>query len=305
MASPVMRAFDRVLRAVAVKEVVVTFVGESGSGKEVMARRLHETSPRSKGPFIPINCAAIPETLFESEFFGHERGAYTGAVARNIGRVEMACGGTLFLDEIAEMPLALQAKLLRFLETHRYMRVGGTAKLEADVRLVLATLRPLEQEVAAGRFRGDLYYRIQGIVLTVPPLRERQRDVPALLDAFTKQLSALHDVEPPTLSRSARAALLGYDWPGNVRELRNVVELLCILRAGKTVRAQDLPPSLLARAGRESSSPDTLLVRLDRSLEEIVDQVLDGVIAAERGNLTRAAKRLGISVRTLQRRART
>jgi DNA-binding NtrC family response regulator len=305
MASPVMRAFDRVLRAVAVKEVVVTFVGESGSGKEVMARRLHETSPRSKWPFIPINCAAIPETLFESEFFGHERGAYTGAVARNIGRVEMACGGTLFLDEIAEMPLALQAKLLRFLETHRYMRVGGTAKLEADVRLVLATLRPLEQEVAAGRFRGDLYYRIQGIVLTVPPLRERQRDVPALLDAFTKQLSALHDVEPPTLSRSARAALLGYDWPGNVRELRNVVELLCILRAGKTVRAQDLPPSLLARAGRESSSPDTLLVRLDRSLEEIVDQVLDGVIAAERGNLTRAAKRLGISVRTLQRRART
>jgi DNA-binding NtrC family response regulator len=304
MASPVMRAFDRVLRAVAVKEVVVTFVGESGSGKEVMARRLHETSPRSKGPFIPINCAAIPETLFESEFFGHERGAYTGAVARNIGKVEMAGGGTLFLDEIAEMPLALQAKLLRFLETHRYMRVGGTVKLEADVRLVLATLRPLEQEVAAGRFRGDLYYRIQGIVLTVPPLRERQRDVPALLDAFTKQLSARHDVEPPTLSRSARAALLGYDWPGNVRELRNVVELLCILRAGKTVRVQDLPPSLLARAGRESSSPGTLQVRLDRSLEEIVDQVLDGVIAAERGNLTRAAKRLGISVRTLQRRAR-
>jgi DNA-binding NtrC family response regulator len=304
MASPVMRAFDRVLRAVAVKEVVVTFVGESGSGKEVMARRLHETSPRSKGPFVPINCAAIPETLFESEFFGHERGAYTGAVARGIGRVEMARGGTLFLDEIAEMSLGLQAKLLRFLETHRYMRVGGTTKLEADVRLVLATLRPLEHEVAAGRFRADLYYRIQGIVLTVPPLRDRRRDVPALLDAFTTQLSAIHDVEPPTLSRSARAALLAYDWPGNVRELRNVVELVCILRAGKVVRVQDLPPSMLARTGREARAPDSISVRLDRSLEAIIDEVVDEVIGAEGGNLSRAARRLGISVRTLQRRGR-
>src|SRR5262245_8149086 len=148
MLSPVMRSFDRVLRAVAVKEVVVTLVGESGSGKEVMARRLHELSPRREGPFVPINCAAIPETLFESEFFGHERGAYTGAVDRGIGRVEMARGGTLFLDEVAEMSLGLQAKLLRFLETRRYMRVGGTKKLDADVRLVLATLRPLEHEVA-------------------------------------------------------------------------------------------------------------------------------------------------------------
>src|SRR5512144_1114792 len=182
MASPVMRAFDRTLRAVAAKNVTVTFVGESGSGKEVMARRLHDLSPRRSGPFVPINCAAIPDALFESELFGHERGAFTGATDRGLGKVEMAGGGTLFLDEVAEMPLALQPKLLRFLETHRFMRVGGTKKLEINARVVLATLRPLEAEVRAGRFRADLYYRIEGIVLDVPPLRERRRDIPALID---------------------------------------------------------------------------------------------------------------------------
>ena len=304
MASPVMRSFDRLLRAVAVKEVTVTFSGESGSGKEVMARRLHEISPRRGGPFIAINCAAIPEALFESEVFGHERGAYTGANERAVGKIEVADGGTLFLDEIAEMPTSLQAKLLRFLETRRYMRVGGTKKIEADVRLVLATLRPLEQEVRAGRFRPDLYYRIQGIVLEVPPLRARRRDIPALLDAFIAQLSALHDVKPPTFVRSTRATLLAYDWPGNVRELRNVVELLCILREGKAVRSQDLPP-VFRDSRAERVEGDMLAVPLTRRLDEIIDLVVDVVLNAEKGNLTRAAHRLGVSVRTLQRRARS
>jgi DNA-binding NtrC family response regulator len=303
MESPAMRELDRVLRAVAVKEVTVTLVGESGSGKEVMSRRLHELSPRRRGPFIPINCAAIPETLFESELFGHERGAYTGATERTVGKIEAATGGTLFLDEVAEMPLALQPKLLRFLESHRYMRVGGATKIEADVRLVLATLRPLEHEVRAGRFREDLYYRIQGIVLTVPPLRERRRDIPALLDAFVSQLSAIHDCVPPTITRVARAALLAYDWPGNVRELRNVVELLCILRSGKSVRAHDLPPALHG-GGDGDRAQDTLAIDLDRPLAAIVERVIDAVIAAEHGNLSRAAERLGVSVRTLQRRRR-
>src|SRR5512140_295969 len=197
MASPAMRAFDRVLQAVAPKNVTVTFVGESGSGKEVMARRLHDLSSRHSGPFVPINCAAIPDTLFESELFGHERGAFTGASERGLGKVEMAAGGTLFLDEVAEMPLALQPKLLRFLETHRFMRVGGTKKLDVDVRVVLATLRPLEDEVRAGRFREDLYYRIHGITLNVPPLRERRRDIPGLIASFIAQLSAIHDCVPP------------------------------------------------------------------------------------------------------------
>lgn len=304
MTSPVMRSFDRFLGAIAVKEVTVTFTGESGSGKEVMARRLHEMSPRRGGPFVPINCAAIPEALFESELFGHERGAYTSANERSSGKIEVADGGTLFLDEIAEMPLSLQAKMLRFLETRRYMRVGGTKKIQADVRLVLATLRPLEQEVRAGRFRPDLYYRIQGIVLEVPPLRERRRDIPQLLDAFIAQLSAIHDVEPPVFARSARAALVAYDWPGNVRELRNVVELLCILREGKAVRVLDLPPSI--RQGRADATVvgDSIVVPTNRPLEEIMDLVIDAAISAERGNLTRAAQRLKVSVRTLQRRAR-
>ncbi len=304
MTSPVMRSFDRFLGAIAVKEVTVTFTGESGSGKEVMARRLHEISPRRSGPFVPINCAAIPEALFESELFGHERGAYTSANERSSGKIEAADGGTLFLDEIAEMPLSLQAKMLRFLETRRYMRVGGTKKIQADVRLVLATLRPLEQEVRAGRFRPDLFYRIQGIVLEVPPLRERRRDIPQLLDGFIAQLSAIHDVEPPVFARSARAALVAYDWPGNVRELRNAVELLCILREGKAVRVLDLPPSIRQGRADPTVEGDSIVVPTNRPLDEIMDLVIDAAISAEHGNLTRAAYRLKVSVRTLQRRAR-
>jgi DNA-binding NtrC family response regulator len=306
--SPAMRAFDRVLRAVASKDVTVTFVGESGAGKEVMARRLHDLSARRGGPFVPINCAAIPDALFESELFGHERGAFTGAVERGRGKVEVADGGTLFLDEVAEMPLAAQPKLLRFLETHRFMRVGGTRKLEVDVRVVLATLRPLEAEVREGRFREDLYYRIQGITLTVPPLRERRRDIPMLIDMFLRQLSAIHNCAPPRLSRSARAALVVHDWPGNVRQLRNAIELVTILRSGKTVRLSDLPPGFdRAAPGDAMDAPvgdAAISIELDQPLADMVDQLVRHVVALERGDLVRAARRLGVSVRTLQRRRR-
>jgi len=300
MASPAMRAFDRVLRAVATKDVTVTFVGESGAGKEVMARRLHDLSTRKGGPFVPINCAAIPDALFESELFGHERGAFTGATERGHGKVEMASGGTLFLDEVAEMPLALQPKLLRFLETHRFMRVGGTKKLDVDVRVVVATLRPLEEEVRAGRFREDLYYRIQGITLNVPPLRERRRDIPGLIASFVAQLSAIHDCIPPRLTRNARAALIAHHWPGNVRQLRNVIEFVTILRSGKVVRLADLPPEFSQQSAASNDEP--LAVDPSRPLAEIVDRIVDHVVSIERGNLTRAARRLGVSIRTLQRR---
>ncbi len=299
--SPAMRAFDRMLRAVATKHVTVTFVGESGAGKEVMARRLHDLSPRRKGPFVPINCAAIPDALFESELFGHERGAFTGATERGLGKVEVATGGTLFLDEVAEMPLAVQPKLLRFLETRRFMRVGGIKKLEVDARVVVATLRPLEDEVRAGRFREDLYYRIQGITLSVPPLRERRRDISFLIETFLSQLSAIHDCVPPRLTRQARAALIGHHWPGNVRQLRNVIELVTILRAGKSVRLRDLPPEF-QRTPERPAAGTTLTVNLEESLGEIVDEIVSHVIALEDGNLARAADRLGVSVRTLQRR---
>jgi transcriptional regulator with PAS, ATPase and Fis domain len=299
--SPSMRAFDRILRAVATKHVTVTFVGESGSGKEVMARRLHDLSPRRKGPFVPINCAAIPDALFESELFGHERGAFTGATERGLGKVEVAMGGTLFLDEVAEMPLGVQPKLLRFLETRRFMRVGGIKKLEVDARVVVATLRPLEDEVRAGRFREDLFYRIQGITLTVPPLRERRRDISILIDTFLSQLSAIHDCVSPRLTRQARTALIGHHWPGNVRQLRNVIELVTILRAGKSVRLRDLPPEFHKTPERPADTT-TLTVSLEQTLAEMTDELVRHVIALEDGNLARAAERLGISIRTLQRR---
>lgn len=298
MSSPPMRAFDRLLRAIAAKDVSVTLVGESGVGKDVMARRLHELSNRRTGPFVPINCAAIPETLFESDLFGHERGAFTGATERTDGKVSMARGGTLFLDEITEMPLAVQAKLLRFLETRRYIRVGGVAKLDADIRLVFASMRPLAAEVKAGRFRPDLYYRIQGIVLEIPPLRERRADLPELIATFLAQLSAQHGVRPPRLSRPARTALLDYAWPGNIRELRNVIELLCIVCEGRQVRLDDLPAAL--RAG--GVVVDQLTLPLDLPLADLVERYTGAVVTAEGGNLARAARRLGVSVRTLQRR---
>jgi transcriptional regulator with PAS, ATPase and Fis domain len=295
-----------VLRAVAPKDVALTIVGESGTGKEVLARRAHELSARRAGPFIPINCAAIPEALFESELFGHERGAFTGASERAKGKVAAAEGGTLFLDEVGEMPLAMQAKVLRFLENRRYMRVGGATKLQADVRLIFATLRALEDEVRAGRFRADLYYRVQGISIRVPPLRERRADIPPLVSYFVDQLSARHGTQPPRLTRAARAALMSYAWPGNVRELRNVIETLCLLRPGKSVRPVDLPNGLERRTSRNASedegrSSSSLSVNLDDQLERNIEKIIEATLALEQGNRSRAAERLGVSVRTIQR----
>ncbi|MBK6528993.1 MAG: sigma-54-dependent Fis family transcriptional regulator [Deltaproteobacteria bacterium] len=303
MRSLSMRRIDQILQTVAPKDVTVTLIGESGTGKEILARRTHELSKRRAGPFIPINCAAIPDALFESELFGHEKGAFTGASERSIGKVEAAEGGTLFLDEIGELPLLLQAKLLRFLESRRYMRVGGAKKMQADVRLVFATLRPLEQEVREGRFRADLYYRIQGVTLNVPSLRERRADIAPLIAQFAAQLSSRHGVERPRLTRQARAAMLQYDWPGNVRELRNVVETLCLLRGGREARLADLPDPVrgATKSSRASVGPEALTLSLDRPLDELVGAIVQAVLDAEGGNRTQAAARLGVSVRTLQR----
>jgi DNA-binding NtrC family response regulator len=292
-----MRATDRVLRLVADKDVVVALIGESGSGKEVLARRVHELSHRRRGPFVPINCAAIPDALFESELFGHERGAFTGANERVRGKIEAAQGGTLFLDEIGEMVLPMQAKLLRFLENRRFMRVGGATKLEADVRLVVATLRPLEDEVRAGRFRADLLYRIQGITIPVPPLRERRADIAPLLAHFTAERAAYHGVRPPRFTREAKRAILAYAWPGNVRELKNVVESLCLLRAGKPVRLRDLPLAMHRPPALGAPARGAAPTRLDALVEGAVARAL----AAAGGMPGPAAAELGVSVRTLQR----
>jgi len=306
MRSQAMKKIDQVVRTIAAKEVTLTLIGESGTGKEVLARRAHEFSERRRGPFVPINCAAIPEALFESELFGHERGAFTGASERTKGMVESAEGGTLFLDEIGEMPMLMQAKLLRFLEGLRFMRVGGTTKIQADIRLIFATLRPLEEEVRAGRFRGDLFYRIQGITVQVPPLRDRRADIAPLLSQFLAQLSARHGVRPPTFSRQAKALLLRYNWPGNVRELRNVVETLCVLRAGKQSRAADLPESVRSQPGppRQVSSAERgaeLTLNLADGLASLTRQIVEAALDLEGGNKIRAAARLQVSPRTMQR----
>jgi len=300
-----MKAVDRLIHAVASKDVNLTFSGESGTGKELLARRAHELSKRRHGPFVPINCAAIPEGLFESELFGHERGAFTGANVLAIGKVESANGGTLFLDEIGEMPIGSQAKLLRFLETRRFMRVGGTRKIEADVRLMTATLRSLDVDVRTGRFRSDLFYRIQGIPIPVPPLRERRADIAPLLPLFVEEAARRHDVSPPRLTREAKRLLLVHDWPGNVRELRNVMEMLCLLRSGRAVRAVDLPESIrLPLAGdpdRGDAPTSTLTLDLDEGYDALCGRILDRALACENGNTARAAARIGVSVRTLQR----
>ena len=298
MSSSPMRELDRMVRAVAPKEVIVTLIGESGTGKEVLARRIHELSSRRAGPFVPINCAAIPESLFESELFGHERGAFTGATERVRGKIEASSGGTLFLDELGELPLAMQAKLLRFLENRKFMRVGGSAKVSVDTRLVCATLRPLEREVQAGRFRADLYYRIQGITLDIPPLRARSSDIPALAHQFLAELSAFHDVEPPKLGASALAALAAFSWPGNVRQLRNAMERVCLLRPGLPVRPVDLPREVHTSG---EGLARTLEVSLEQPLEKTVHQVLLAVLEQEGGNRSRTARRLGVSLRTVQR----
>ena len=307
MRSTAMGQVDRIIRAVASKDVAISIVGESGTGKEILARRVHELSERRAGPFVPINCAAIPEALFESEVFGHERGAFTGANERARGKIEASSGGTLFLDEIGEMPLNVQAKLLRFIENRRFMRVGGNAKITVDTRLVCATLRPLEHEVQAGRFRADLYYRIQGVTVTVPPLRDRCADIAPLVHQFVAELSARHSVRPPKIRRATMATLKSYQWPGNIRELRNVIELMCLLRPGKQVRPADLPPALRQHAEAHGLSPSqpvtgaTLDVSLDQPLEQILSRVFEGVLNLEGGNRSRAARRLGISLRTVQR----
>jgi DNA-binding NtrC family response regulator len=308
MASKAMRELDRVLCTVAPKDVTVTLIGESGTGKEVLARRVHELSPRRTGPFVPINCAAIPEALFESELFGHEKGAFTGASERAHGKIEAASGGTLFLDEVGEMPLAMQAKLLRFLEGRRFMRVGGNTKISVDTRLVCATLRPLNEEVQAGRFRADLFYRIQGITLKIPQLRDRRADIGPLVQQFVAELSAKHGVRPPRVGRATLSALKSYPWPGNVRELRNAVEVLCVLRAGKIARPKDLPELVreataqpAPASAQASDAQENLQVSLKRPLSETIERILAEALALEGGNRSRTARRLGLSLRTLQR----
>ena len=297
--SPDMQKMYDVIRQVGPTKATVLVLGESGVGKEVMARALHQTSPRAKKPFIAVHCAALPESLLESELFGHERGAFTGAVSRRPGRFEMANGGTLFLDEIGEIPLSMQVKLLRVLEQREIQRVGGNETIKVDVRLIVATNRDLEEEVAEGRFREDLYYRLKVVQVTVPPLRHRRSDIALLGHHFLAQFAAENGRNPPTLTREAIEALQAYHWPGNVRELRNIMENTFVFLKGDVVQPEDLPKTV--KKSKEAPT-EGLSFPLGLPLEEVETIYLTRTLASVDGNRTRAAEILGISRRTLQRR---
>jgi transcriptional regulator with GAF, ATPase, and Fis domain len=294
-------------RKVAATGTTVLLTGESGTGKEVLARAIHHASPRADGPFVALNCAALPETLIESELFGHERGAFTGADKLRRGRFELAAGGTLFLDEVGELTLTVQAKLLRVLQERRYERVGGTVTLEADVRLIAATNRDLERAVAKRRFREDLYYRLAVFRVHLPPLRERGDDVLLLADYFVRQLGGEMGKPNPGLSRDARDLLVAHSWPGNIRELQNAIERALILAEGELISAGRL--GIVPRPTPDVTTPAALTTDIDRradvrALADVEKQMIADALRRANGNKSRAAAALGLSRTQLLRRLR-
>jgi len=292
--SPAMQRALDTARQVAASDVTVLLTGESGTGKTVLARQIHAWSRRGGGPFVTISCTTLSEQLLESELFGHVKGAFTGAWKDNPGRLEAAAHGTVFLDEVGELPPELQAKLLRFLEERRFERVGGRRTIEVDARLVAATNRDLEAEVASGRFRSDLYFRLNVVAIRLPPLRERRADLLPLADHLLRSLAARHGRERPmVLGDAARSAIEAYPWPGNVRELANALERAVVLSRGDVVQAESLPDAVLA-------PPRAAPAGQHGSLEELEQGRIRQVLA-ESATLEQAAARLGIGVTTLWR----
>ena len=304
---PALRKVFQSLQRAAATDTTVLIEGESGTGKEVFARSLHALSDRSSQPFVAINCAAIPETLLETELFGHEKGAFTGAVARKPGKFEMAHRGTLFLDEIGDLPLALQAKILRALEEKRFERVGGTASVQVDVRLVAATNRGLRAQVAARRFREDLYFRLSVFPIVVPPLRERRGDIVRLAHYFVDRLCRDMKKRPLALSPEAMQTLEDYRWPGNVRELQNCIERAVILADGDAILPRHLNLSM-APPPESEPAPDvwadfdfsgTLVEVTRRATAEVERRKIQQVLAEVDGNRGRAAEVLGVTFKGL------
>jgi two-component system, NtrC family, response regulator HydG len=304
--APAFRAVLDRLRQAAPTTATVLLLGESGTGKELAARLVHDLSPRAAGPFVPIHCAAIPEGLLESEIFGHEKGAFTGAVARKEGRFERARGGTLFLDEVGEMSLAGQVKLLRFLQDGVLERVGGTEPMRVDVRVVAATNKDLAAEVKAGRFREDLFYRLDVVSVRLPPLRERPGDVPILASGFLRRASDEYRKPVAGFTPAAMAALERYGWPGNVRELRSVVDRAVIFARGETIDRADLPDALQADGRADAGAPAgggaaALVVPLGTPMDEIERLVIRETLRQTKGDKNLAAQILGIAARTIYR----
>lgn len=296
--SPSMRELIETLKLVAPSDATVLIQGESGTGKELVASAIHHNSPRKSEPFIKVNCAALPETLLENELFGHEKGAFTGATAAKKGRFQMADQGTMFLDEIAEMTPATQAKILRVLQEREFEPVGGTRSIRVDTRIISATNRNIEEEVAGDRFREDLYYRLNVVALTVPPMRDRLADIPLLAEHFLKQYATKNKRTFKGFQPRAMDLLMRYSWPGNVRELENVIERAVILSMGERIGPEQFPDALVEQdSSIISGSP---LLASGRSLKEVEKEMILKTLDDMSGNRTQTAKLLGISRRTLQ-----
>ncbi len=306
------KLFEKILM-VAPTSSTVLITGESGTGKELIANAIHQNSPRKNAMFLPINCAAIPAEILESELFGHERGAFTGAIGRKIGKFEMASNGTLLLDEIGEMSMDLQAKLLRIIEQKEFMRVGGSEIIKVKTRIVASTNRNLDDLVREGKFREDLLFRLKVVHLRIPPLRERREDIPLLINHFLKVFSDEHGKDELELSPDAIRVLCRYNWPGNVRELKNVIESLVIFAQNSTISLSELPEDIVGSEGTRSSgiaengetvppvAKDALLLKIGTPMAEVERELILKTLAQCEGNRTVAARVLGIGLRTLQR----
>jgi DNA-binding NtrC family response regulator len=292
--SGVLEEIKRVIRQIAPTKATVLIEGESGTGKELIARAIHGLSDRRDHPFVAVHCAALAESLLESELFGHEKGAFTGALKRRLGRFEMANGGTLFLDEVSEMAVGTQVKLLRVLQEQEFERVGGSETVHVDVRLIAATNANLESLIARGRFREDLYYRLNVIRLRIPPLRERKEDIPLLVNSFLAEFDAENGKRVRGVTPETMAAMQAYDWPGNIRELRNCIEGMVVLSRGDMIRPSELPGKM--REGIPHI-PETS----QGTLKEAELKMIEEALAKTNGRKSDAAKLLGISRRTLHR----
>ena len=302
--SPAMKEIFEVVQQVAPTRATVLLLGESGTGKELVAKAVHQLSPRAKQPFVTVHCAALAASLLESELFGHEKGAFTGAHERRIGRFEQAQGGTLFLDEIGEIDATIQIKLLRFLGERTFERVGSNKTLTADVRLIAATNKNLEALVSAGTFREDLFFRLRVVEINLPPLRERMGDIPLLAQGFLREFAAENHKPVKDFTADALELLLNHRWPGNVRELRTAIESAVVLCRGERISARDLPRTLRAEAGM-TGDPGRALARNDLTVKEAEKQLIIRALKETNGNRTRAAKKIGMARRTFHRKLHT
>ena len=299
--SPGMVRLFETIAQVAPSEATVLITGESGTGKELIAGAIHYNSERKMGPFVKVNCAALTETLLESELFGHEKGAFTGAHRRKEGQFSLADHGSLFLDEVSEMPLSMQVKLLRVIQEREFARVGGEEVIRVDVRLIAATNKDLAEEIAAGRFREDLFYRLNVVTLHMPPLRERRDDIPLLAQHFLKTFAEKNRKAIKGYTPRSMDHLLRYDWPGNVRELMNAVERMVVLSRADYVDESDLPPAIVEQVGAAPPQLPAQALPADLPLEEVEKASILQTLESAGGNKSEAARRLGITRRTLHK----